>query len=73
MRALQSTIIQERSAEQKTEMDRVLLTRKERKGYENIVEELTDNAIDAAGASSRNPRFSLPQSSSFTFQTPKSN
>jgi hypothetical protein len=41
MSALQSTISQERSAEQRTEMDRVLLTRKERKSYENLVEELT--------------------------------
>ena len=41
MSAIQSTISQERSAEQRTEMDRVLLTRKERKSYENLVEELT--------------------------------
>lgn len=41
MSTLQSTISQERSAEQRTEIDRVSLTKKERKGYENLVEELT--------------------------------
>jgi hypothetical protein len=62
MHALQITISQEISAEQKTERDRALLTRKEESVMKNLVEELTNNAIDAAGASSRILRFSLPQS-----------
>ena len=34
------------------------------KNYENLVEALTNNAINAACASSLNPTLSLPQSSS---------
>jgi hypothetical protein len=38
------------------------------KNYENLVEALTNNAIDNAGASSSsNPILSLPQSSSSAF------
>jgi hypothetical protein len=41
------------------------------RNYENLVQALTNNAIDNAGASSSsNPILSLPQSSSSTFPGP---
>ena len=40
------------------------------RNYENLVQALTNNAIDNAGASSSNPILSLPQSSLSTFPGP---